>query len=72
MNEDNHNYLTTQEAARRLLLSARTLENLRVLGTGPVFRRHGRKVVYAPKDLAAWSDSNAKRSTSEYLPPNAA
>lgn len=71
MNEDSL-YFSTEEAARRLLLSARTLENFRVLGTGPVFRRHGRKVVYTLSDLIAWSDSNAKTSTSESPPPKAA
>ena len=58
-------FLKTAEAARLLRLSPRTLESMRVRGGGPVFRRHGRRVVYSREDLIAWSDGQARCSTSE-------
>jgi hypothetical protein len=42
-------------AAHGLKIAKRTLTNLRVSGTGPVFRRIGRFVVYAKADLAAYA-----------------
>ncbi|WP_373791887.1 helix-turn-helix domain-containing protein, partial [Delftia acidovorans] len=44
-------YLTNDEAAEYLRLSPRTLENQRVLGGGPKFRKFGRRVMYAVADL---------------------
>lgn len=58
-------FLTTEDAARYLALSPKTLEKFRVYGGGPTFRRHGRKVLYAKADLQAWSDERAYRSTSQ-------
>ena len=49
-------YLNNDEAANFLKLSPRTLEKLRVLGTGPQFRKFGRRVVYHISDLNRWSD----------------
>ena len=40
-------YLRTQEAARFLGLSERTLEKHRTYGTGPAYRKLGGRVVYA-------------------------
>ena len=57
-------YLTTKAAAQYLLLSPNTLEKYRVLGGGPRFRRHGRRVVYFKDDLDAWSQRRAYTSTS--------
>jgi excisionase family DNA binding protein len=46
--------LTQREAAAVLCLSERTLERLRVSGTGPRFVRAGRSVRYREADLEAW------------------
>ena len=48
-------FLNTQEAGFYLGLSARHLERMRAAGNGPVYRRHGRFVVYHITDLDAWS-----------------
>jgi len=58
-------YLNTIEAAKHLRLSPRTLENMRLTGEGPVYRKHGRLVVYHPADLIAWSESRKQESTSD-------
>ncbi len=58
-------YLTNAEAATRLKLSPRTLEKMRVIGGGPKFRKHGRRVVYAVEDLQRWSSANSCESTSD-------
>jgi predicted DNA-binding transcriptional regulator AlpA len=57
--------LRTDEAARLLGLSGRTLEKHRTYGTGPVYRKIGGRVVYALSDLQTWSDQGRRRSTSE-------
>lgn len=65
--------LRTEEAARYLGLSGRTLEKHRCYGTGPLYRKIGGRVVYAMADLVAWSERGQRRSTSdpdaEILPP---
>jgi len=58
-------YVSTREAARLLGISARTLENYRSLGVGPIFRKLGGRVVYGVCDLEAWADQAACRSTSD-------
>ena len=58
-------YLRTQEAARFLGLSERTLEKHRTYGTGPAYRKLGGRVVYALEDLQAWADRGTKTSTSD-------
>ena len=58
--------LTQREAAVVLRLSQRTLERLRVQGTGPKFIRCGlRSIRYQQSDLDAWVASRAVGSTSE-------
>ena len=51
-------------------LSPRTLERLRVEGTGPRFIKAGRgkraRVLYRPADLQEWLETNVYQSTSEY------
>lgn len=59
-------YLTQDEVAEVLRLSPRTLERMRLEGTGPKFRKFGRRVTYASEDLEAWADDRAFRSTSEF------
>lgn len=58
-------YVRTNEAARILGLSPRTLEKYRCHGSGPTFRKLGGRVVYAVDDLEAWADQAACRSTSD-------
>jgi predicted DNA-binding transcriptional regulator AlpA len=58
-------YVRTQEAARLLDLSARTLEKYRCHGTGPTFRKLGGRVVYLIDDLEAWAEHAACSSTSD-------
>ena len=57
--------LTQREAARVLRLSERTLERLRVTGSGPVYVKAGRSVRYREADLEAWIASRVVSSTSE-------
>ena len=58
-------YLRTQEAARFLGLSERTLEKHRTYGTGPIYRKLGGRVVYSVDDLQAWADRGLVTSTSD-------
>ncbi|WP_372784352.1 helix-turn-helix transcriptional regulator [Phenylobacterium sp.] len=53
----------TRKAGMFLGLSPRTLEKHRVLGTGPIYRKLGGRVVYAISDLQAWADLGVRRST---------
>ncbi|HEX7881945.1 MAG TPA: helix-turn-helix domain-containing protein [Afipia sp.] len=57
-------FLRTQEAARFLRLSGRTLEKHRTSGTGPTYRKIGGRVIYALDDLKAWADFGLRTSTS--------
>ena len=63
-------YLTTVEAANFVRLSPRTLERLRVQGTGPLFIKAGRgkraRVLYRIADLQEWLNATVYQSTSEY------
>jgi len=53
-------FLTTQQAAFYLGLSARTLQEYRTARTGPRFRRHSRRVRYHIDDLDTWSKAVAE------------
>ena len=64
--------LTTVEAAAFVRLSRRTLEDYRTKGTGPTYRRLGKKIYYRSEDLNAWIDDRAFTSTSEYPAAQAA
>jgi hypothetical protein len=48
-------FLTSEQAAFYLGLSPRTLQDYRTAGTGPRFRRHGRRIRYHIDDLDNWS-----------------
>ena len=48
-------FLSTEQAAFYLGLSARKLQAMRASDTGPRFRRHSRYVRYHIADLDAWS-----------------
>ena len=59
-------YLTAPEAAALLRLSPVTLARWRIEGGGgPVYRKFGRRVLYARSDLVAWADAQRRGSTSE-------
>ena len=58
-------YLTNTEAAQFLRLSPRTLEKHRIFGTGPRFRKFGRRVLYALTDLETWADERTFSMTCE-------
>lgn len=49
-------FRTTEQAAHFLLMSPKTLRNMRWRGEGPRYRKHGRKVVYHVDELSAWSE----------------
>jgi predicted DNA-binding transcriptional regulator AlpA len=55
--------LRTEEAARWLGLSGRTLEKHRCTGAGPTYRKIGGRVVYMVADLQAWLDAGQRVST---------
>lgn len=63
-------YLNSQEAADILRISIRTLERMRVEGTGPQYLKAGAgtrsRVLYRQSDLDAWLESRSYSSTSEY------
>ena len=60
-----HIYLTQKETAHRLRTSERTLERMRVEGSGPRFRKFGRRVAYRVTDLEKWEEARAFNSTAE-------
>lgn len=60
-----HRFLRTNEAARWLGLSGRTLEKHRTYGTGPAYRKIGGRVVYALDDLQTWADRGSRTSTTD-------
>ena len=70
MNKEIPEYLNNLQAARLLNISPRTLEKHRVNGGGPVFRKFGRRVLYARDDLHAWAIGRRCLSTSDlnYVP----
>jgi hypothetical protein len=50
-------FLSNEQAAFYLGLSARKLQAMRAAGIGPNFRRHSRYVRYHIDELDAWSES---------------
>lgn len=63
--EPDRPFLNTKEAAAWLRLTRNTLEKMRVQGTGPVYRKHGRYVRYHIEDLVDYSTASKRRSTSD-------
>jgi predicted DNA-binding transcriptional regulator AlpA len=65
-------FLTTVQVAERLHLSRRTLERMRVEGTGPRYYKVGpgkrSRVLYREGDLVEWISRYGFGSTSEYRP----
>jgi hypothetical protein len=64
-NETERRFLTVRQAADFLALKKRTLDNMRWMGTGPYFRKHGGRVYYDVRELEDWSLSTRRKSTSE-------
>jgi len=48
-------FLDVDEAASYLRISRRALENYRCAGGGPLYRKHGHKIVYHIAALDDWS-----------------
>jgi hypothetical protein len=57
--------MNTVEAARFLRLSPRTLERLRLEGSGPRYCKLRRSVRYRQSDLELYVANHARHSTSE-------
>jgi excisionase family DNA binding protein len=58
-------FLTVSEAAALLRLSEITLGRWRIEGSGPPFRKFGRRVLYERSDLIAWAEAQRRLSTSD-------
>ena len=58
-------FLTVTEAAALLRVSQVTLGRWRIEGRGPVYRKFGRRVLYADRDVIAWAAGQARMSTSD-------
>ena len=58
-------FLSTEQAAFYLGLSARKLQAMRGAGSGPRFRRHSRYVRYHIDDLDDWSKGVSDAGTSD-------
>ncbi len=56
---------TTKEAARWLRVSHRTLEDWRMTGGGPSFRKFGRSVRYAVDDLVSYANRDTYSNTGQ-------
>jgi hypothetical protein len=61
-------FLRLSEAAAFLRLDPRTLDNMRQRGTGPLYSKHGSRVVYHRDDLVGWSNEHRRRTTTEMKP----
>ena len=63
-------FLTSVEAADLLRVSRRTLERMRIEGTGPRYLKVGpgkrSRVIYRQSDIMTWLDRQSFASTSEY------
>lgn len=62
-------FLSIDEAALYLRVSARALEHFRGEGGGPAYRKHGGSIVYHIHDLDLWSSLRRFSSTSKKAEP---
>ncbi len=60
-----NDYLTQTEAAQFTRLSPRTLERMRLDGTGPKFTKAGRRVIYSRCSIEEWLEMRTYKSTSD-------
>jgi predicted DNA-binding transcriptional regulator AlpA len=58
-------YIDTNALADRIGIAASTLAKLRLTGTGPVYRRVNRRVIYRWSDVETWLDGCARQSTGD-------
>jgi hypothetical protein len=58
-------FLNVREASDFLRLRRRTLDNMRWMGTGPSFRKHGGRIFYHIDELKEWSLETRANSTSQ-------
>lgn len=58
-------YLTQAEAAQFTRLSPRTLERMRLTGTGPNYSKAGRRVIYSRRAIEEWLENRTYKSTSD-------
>ncbi|OYY77168.1 MAG: hypothetical protein B7Y43_11855 [Sphingomonas sp. 28-62-20] len=56
-------WLDTRAAAARIGFSVGTMQTYRWMGTGPTFRKIGRRVVYATEELDAWVAAQASAAS---------
>lgn len=61
----NESYLTQEEAAQFTRLSPRTLERMRLTGTGPQYTKAGRRVIYSRRAIEEWLEGRTYKSTSD-------
>lgn len=61
-------FLSVLEAAAYLGLGRQTLDNFRWAGGGPLYRKHGGRVLYKREDLDKWSDERAYEHTGQATP----
>jgi excisionase family DNA binding protein len=55
--------MRTREAADYLAIPVSTLTKMRLTGTGPLYVKAGRTVVYRKSDIDAWLEGRLRRST---------
>jgi|RhiMetdeSRZDD1v2_1073273.scaffolds.fasta_scaffold4631616_1 hypothetical protein len=67
MNSDS-DALDSSAAARRMGLAPSTLAKKRLSGTGPLYYKLGRRVIYRSRDIDAYLDLHRRRSTSDEAP----
>jgi len=68
VDRDSSPYLTVVEAAAFLRLKPRTLDNMRCNGVGPIYCKHGGRILYNLWDLIDWSKASRRRSTALRAP----
>jgi len=65
MTTDNPITVSAGDAAKLLGLAPSTLAKLRLNGSGPIYCKLGRRVVYRRDDLEAWLESRIAHDTSD-------
>lgn len=68
MESTNAPFLREAEAADLLRLAPGTLQNRRILGSGPPFLKLGDRIVYSRADLIAWAEAQRRTSTTDQGP----
>lgn len=58
--------LTTEETSDYLQVSTKTLERMRTSGSGPKFKKIGRRVVYSTNDIEDWLKIQTFQSTAQF------